>query len=216
MKYEDKNKTVEFYERNAKEFIRNTQNLDLSHLYEPFLRHIPEGGSILDAGCGSGRDSLMFMKWGYEVTAFDNSPAMVEAASHLLGQKVYQLPFEKIAWRNTFDGIWACASLLHVPLQDMTETFQVLISALKYGGVLYASFKAGEGELYRTGRLFTSFTSESLEELLHRLPSISIIHCWKTADNRPDREGEFWINVLIKKVNTWKFCRISCTAKRIC
>lgn len=86
----------------------------MSDIYSKFLHHVHSGGHILDAGCGSGRDTKYFIDHGYQVTAIDGSKEMVSAASKLTGLTVQHLQFDEIYCQQEFDGIWACASVLHV------------------------------------------------------------------------------------------------------
>src|SRR5438309_6932977 len=79
----------------------------LEALYQPFLAHLPPGGHILDAGCGSGRDSRVFLDRGCRVTAIDGSGAMAALASAYLGQAVLHLTFQEITFEACFDGVWA-------------------------------------------------------------------------------------------------------------
>ena len=100
-----------------------------------FLIHVPAGGDILDAGCGSGRDALAFHRAGYRVTAFDASPEMCRMARQYTDLPVIQMTFQEMTWRSAFDGIWACASLLHVPqveLPDVLGTLFVLFGLTAY------------------------------------------------------------------------------------
>lgn len=191
--------TRAYYERNAQEFFDSTVNLTMQHLYEPFLNLIPKHGRILDAGCGSGRDSLYFKKKGYSVTAMDSSEKLVKLASDLLGEDVLLLSFDKIEFCDEFDGIWACASLLHIPKSSIDEVFHRLIKALKVGGVLYASFKHGDGETIERERLFNNYTEESFNQLLNEHKDLCILSVWKTEDVRQDRKGRYWLNTLVKK-----------------
>ena len=90
------NKTLDFYNNNSKEYIETTLSADMSHLYNDFLKHIPKGGHILDLGCGSGRDSVEFIKQGYNVTAVDGSKELSIAASKLIEQEVICSKFEEL------------------------------------------------------------------------------------------------------------------------
>lgn len=103
-----------YYRNHAEEDFHETVGLDVSHLYPPFLTHIPKGGKILDAGCGSERDTLHFLQQGYEVTAFDASSQLAANAKRLAGIQVDILRFQEMQYEATSDGVWACASLLHV------------------------------------------------------------------------------------------------------
>jgi SAM-dependent methyltransferase len=67
-------RTLDYYDSHAEEFLERTATVSIEHLYEPFLALVPQGGRILDAGCGSGRDAAEFARRGYEVVAFDDQP----------------------------------------------------------------------------------------------------------------------------------------------
>lgn len=142
----EKNQTITYYDDPANAYADQTVNADMSAIYERFQKYLAPGAAVLDAGCGSGRDSLHFIKAGYAVTAIDASQKMCAFASRLLQQEVQQLRFQELDYDACFDGIWACASLLHVPEWQQAEVFRRLMCALVPGGVLYASWKYGEAE----------------------------------------------------------------------
>lgn len=191
--------TRTYYSENAQEFYDGTVNLDMGYQYKSFLKMIPKGGKILDAGCGSGRDSLYFKKKGYMVVAFDYSEALVKLASDLIGSSVLHMSFNDVAFIEEFDGVWACASLLHVPKNEMEGAIAKLAKALKPDGILYVSFKYGNKEEVRKGRLFSDYTESSFQALIKNISSLKIIKHWKTEDVRPKRKGEYWLNVLMRK-----------------
>ena len=168
----------------------------MTPLYPPFLAHIPEGGRILDAGCGSGRDAKYFLAHGYDVEAFDASPALARLAAEYLSREVRCLTFDEIAPSGDFYGVWACASLLHVPASGMSAALAKLAAALKPEGVLYASFKYGVGETTHDGRRFTCYDDESFTALTDELAGLSIAALWRTSDPRSRREVS-WLNVLL-------------------
>lgn len=192
--------SIEFYNKNAEEFYIGTVNVDMTAICERFLQYVTQGGRILDTGCGSGRDSLYFLKRGYKVVSMDASEKMVEASSLLTGQKTLLMRFEEINFENEFDGIWACASLLHVPKSKINEIFKRLLISLKAKGVFFASFKYGNNEVIRDERLFNSYDEDSLKDILSSLQGLEIIDIWKTQDARPGREDEFWVNSICIKV----------------
>ncbi len=191
--------TLAYYEANAPRFFEDTRDVDLSPLYEPFLSRLPSGAHILDAGCGSGRDSLYFLDNGSYVISFDASEAMVRLAAKHLGRPVLRLAFDQVGFEERFDGVWACASLLHVPRRAMARTLSRLASSLKRGGTLYASFRYGDDEVVRKGRLFTDYTEEGFEGLLGALPDLELVRTWQTADLRPHRAGTTWLNTLSRR-----------------
>jgi len=192
--------TLNYYQTNSESFIENTVNVDVNDLYRPFLENIPSTGKILDAGCGSGRDTKFFLEKGFSVVAFDNSPNMVRHASELTGQKVLLMSFEDIDFKDYFDGIWACASVLHVPENNISIVLSKFTDALKDDGILYTSFKYGEKEQIRNGRFFADYTEERFDQLLAAIPKLELIQYWKTSDLRPGRSEEKWLNILLRKI----------------
>lgn len=194
------NKSIKYYDENAEDFVSGTLKVDMGELYSRFLAEIPKGGLILDAGCGSGRDSLYFLNCGYKVTAFDGSCEMVKRSSTLTGVEVLHLTFEQLEFTEKFDGVWACASVLHVPRSLQVAAIEKLCQATKVDGTLYLSYKYGHGDESRKGRHFTNYTKETFGELVNLCPSLKILEMWKTGDVRPGRESEMWLNVILKKV----------------
>ena len=189
---------VEYYNKNAQSFYEGTVNADMSLWRNKFESYIPDGSRVLDAGCGSGRDSRAFKQHGHSVVAFDASTEMCRMASELIGQEVWQMKFQEIAFEEEFDGIWACASLLHVPNEELPDVLGKMHRALKDNGALYVSFKYGEGTKQRGDRTFSDFTEESVKVLLNDA-GFELIECGITSDIRPGRDDEKWVNVIARK-----------------
>ena len=192
---------VDYYQQQAASFYQSTIGVDMAPLYARFLPHVPTKGRIVDAGCGSGRDSLYFANLGFNVSAFDASPALVELAQQHTGLPVSVCRFEQFNATTLVDAIWACASLLHVPQSELAHVMAHLCAQLKPGGIFYCSFKYGQDEVTRDGRRFTNLDEAALNELITELP-LSIIEHWQTGDLRPGREQEHWLNVICKKQPT--------------
>jgi len=188
-------KNVEYYNINADSFFEGSVNADMSEVRQRFLKYIPDGGKILDAGCGSGRDSKAFLDDGYEVVSFDASEVMCKRASKYIGKEVMNLRFEDISFNKEFDGIWACATLLHVPMDELPVIMKKLHNALKENGTLYASFKYGEGTTLRGERKFSDFTEKSIVPLFETA-GFEIVSNIVGSDSRPGRESEKWVNVI--------------------
>jgi SAM-dependent methyltransferase len=183
--------------RNAAEYASQTANLNLDPLYGRFLRHVRPGGRILDAGCGVGRDALAFAERGHEVVAFDASEAMVQLARDRVGRRaaVHLMRFQDLQWRNEFDGIWTCASLLHVPPASFGDIARRLAAGLRPGGAWYMSFKVGTGQRVTGGRLFVDHDEETLRLSLKTTP-VAITDTWVSMDMRPKHSNERWLNVI--------------------
>jgi superfamily II DNA or RNA helicase/HKD family nuclease len=188
----------DYYTRNAPQFFMDTAHVDMTAFYEEFLSTIPRGGLLMDAGCGSGRDTREFLSRGYRVFAFDASPEIAKLAAQHINHPVSVRTFSEVTEEASYDGIWACASLLHVPETDLSDAFSRLWRALKPDGVMYVSFKLGNGERHDGNRHFTDATEPRLRSWLTGLGDVESIRCWTTADQRPGR-SEQWLNALVRR-----------------
>ncbi|RLV60025.1 class I SAM-dependent methyltransferase [Parashewanella curva] len=194
--------TSDYYNQNAQAFYDGSINVNVQPLYDRFLPYIPKGGSIIDAGCGSGRDSKFFAEQGYQVTAFDASEQLVELAKAHTQLTIFHSTFLSFeVKKGRFDAIWACASLLHVSQTELNKTFKHLAQFLKVGGVFYCSFKLGDEEVESGGRRFTNVNEASLSSYLVDA-QLEIKEQWLSDDLRPGREGEKWLNALLVKKNS--------------
>ena len=190
--------TLNYYSKNAQRFTGDTLEVEFSSIQDNFLAQLPAGALILDFGCGSGRDSRYFLQKGYRVEACDGSEEMVKAATRNAGIPVKKMLFSELNEENRYDGLFACASILHVPSKDLPDIFTRMKKAVKKGGILYVSFKYGTFEGIRNGRYFTDLTEESLHAILDRVGGLEIIRTGITGDARPGREDEKWLNVLLR------------------
>lgn len=191
--------TLDYYNQNADSFVEGTISADMSEVRQQFMKRLPAAGTILDFGCGSGRDAKAFSDAGYIVVALDGSQEICNKAHEVLNQPVICCKFQDYRAMTKFDGVWACASLLHLSEEELTPVLHELTKSLKPGGVLYMSFKYGEFAGERNGRWFTDMTEEQLGELMDQFQSLTLIDQWITEDVREDR-NEKWINSIYKKV----------------
>ena len=192
--------TLQYYQENAGVFVEGTVSADMHDARTRFLRLLPSQAYILDFGCGSGRDTKAFLEQGCRVDAADGSAELCRMATELTGIQVKQMLFEELSTVEQYDGIWACASILHLPRKELGGILQKISDALKPGGVLYSSFKYGGFEGIRRGRYFTDLTEDSLAGLMAEVPSLQIVETWITNDVRPGREEERWINILARRI----------------
>jgi superfamily II DNA or RNA helicase/SAM-dependent methyltransferase len=190
--------TLDYYSRSASSFFAATAGVDMAPLHVRFLASLPSGARILDAGCGSGRDAKAFAALGHDVVAFDASPELARLASAHCGFEVAARSFDDVQEVEAYDGIWCCASLLHVPRALLEPTMARLWRALRPGGTMYASFKLGRGERVHEGRRFTDLEEGELRAILLHMPDIDAVETWVTRDQRPERL-EFWVNALARR-----------------
>lgn len=157
--------TLRFYSENAAIYAAVLSDASLKRL-DRFLTRLPAGATILELGCGSGRDSEFMIARGFHVVPTDGIPEMASQASRRLGIPVSVLRFEDIDMIGAFDGIWANACLLHVRRSDLGRILWKIHSALRSGGVLHASFKAGGAEGHDAlGRFFNYPSKDWLHAL---------------------------------------------------
>jgi len=191
--------SIDYYNKYAAKEFEETVNQDMSEIMREFLNYLEEGDTILDLGCGSGRDSLTLYELGYDVTPLDASSEMCKLAEIHTGLDVLQMTFEQIDFDDVFDGIWACASLLHTPKKELSGILTKIARALNEKGILYMSFKLGDFEGFRGERYFSDFTADSISQLLRENGRFEILKLWETEDIRSGHSDVRWLNVLAKK-----------------
>ena len=191
--------TIDYYNLNAENFIESTQNVDMHQAQDRFLRLLDENASILDFGCGSVRDTKYFLDQGYQVTATDGSAELCRLASAFTGIEVKEMLFQELDDMGTYDGIWACSSILHLSKIELLPVICKMCMALKGSGVIYTSFKYSDFEGVRNGPYFIDFTEASFKEFIAKIPELTIEEYWITDDVRPGRGDERWLNLILRK-----------------
>lgn len=188
--------TLSWYRDNAIQYAEETRNsLVLDALWE-FLSRIKEGGTILDYGSGSGRDSAYFLDKGFSVDSLDGSAEMKAQAERLFGIKVKLASFLSLEEKDKYDGIWAQASILHLEEHDLRVALTLIERALKRDGVFYSSFRKGEEDGYENGRWYTNMTER---RFLSFLPaSLYVEKIWESQDVRPG-VSRTWLSIICRK-----------------
>jgi len=187
--------TIDYYDKHAEEYFNNTVNAQMGDCYSRFLRYVKNKAYILDAGCGSGRDSKYFLSQGYSVKSIDGSRELCRLASENVGQEVECVDFLDLAYNDEFDAVWACASLLHVNKNELNKVVNNLHKALKKNGIIYASFKYGKSDRIQGDRYFNDLNENLIKKLFI---SFDIKEMWLSDDVRPGRSDR-WINIIAKK-----------------
>ena len=195
------NRTIDYYNQNIDKFVSDTKDVEFTSTQDLFLSYLKEGSSILDLGCGSGRDTKCFLSKGYKVCASDGSIEICKAASAYLGIEVKHQLFNELDDYEIYDGIWACSSILHLDRKMLVDAFRRINKALKENGILYTSFKYSEYEGMRNGRYFIDFTTESFHVFMKDLNGFVIEKEYVSSDVRPGRSEEKWLNLIMRKVN---------------
>ncbi|MEZ3503621.1 MAG: class I SAM-dependent methyltransferase [Lachnospiraceae bacterium] len=193
------NSTLGYYDCNAEEFYKNTVNVEFAAIQKQFLSKLKKGSYVLDFGCGSGRDTKYFLEQGYLVDAIDGSVGMCRLAGKYTGLKVKNAFFQELAEVKKYDGIWACSSILHLPVDELADVMRKMMTALKDEGIIYTSFKYGTFAGERNGRYFTDMTEDTFTEFLSNIEGLKVEEQWVTSDVRVGRGAERWLNLILRK-----------------
>ncbi len=192
------NNTSKYYDDQAQDFFDSTVTADVDPLYKRFLKYVPAGAHILDFGCGSGRDTKAFHDMGYSVCALDGSEKLCKLASEYSGIPVKCADFLSLNEESAYDAIWACASIIHVPSNQLPALIRKMRDAVVDNGIIYASFKYGDFEGERNGRFFVDMTEERFHDLLKKVDGLTIVEEWISGDVRTDKTGS-WYDVILRK-----------------
>lgn len=197
----EKYNTIEYYNKNAKTYCEQTLVGNMQENYDKFLKHLPTNAYILDFGCGSGRDSKYFIEKGYKVKAIDGSTEMCKLASQYINQEVICMNFEELKDINTYEGIWACSSILHVEKEQLTNILNKMINALKVNGIIYTCFKIGQGYEIKEGKYYNYLTKNEMIKILQNLNrNVKLIEYFETIPStKRIAKNTIWGNFIIKK-----------------
>ena len=182
-----------FYDGDPEGYSEATRWNDVTALTGRFTSYLSHGARILDLGCGSGRDTLAFRHLGFDVVPVDGSEGMCRIASEFTGSEVRRLDFLDLDYVDEFDGVWACASLLHLRPEEIPEVMGLVRRALRSKGVFFLSFKEGNFRGYRDGRWYTDMTLEGLKELAEET-GFEVLDIWESVDRR----GVRWVSGILR------------------
>ncbi|MBS3991539.1 MAG: class I SAM-dependent methyltransferase [Erysipelothrix sp.] len=171
---------------------------ELSFIYEKFEKYLHPHASLLDIESGFGRDSQYFLNSGYHVTSFDSNADHVDYSQAFLPE-IQLESLKSFKTFETYDGIWASSSLIHLNRNDIRPMIQKYIDLMRHDGIFYMSFKCSDYDYIKEGRQFTCFTKETLETFMNKFKGIKIVELFETEDLRAHRSGK-WVNVIIMKV----------------
>lgn len=193
--------TCKYYDNCASEYSDKTIHINMAEIRETFTKHLPKNGHILDLGCGSGRDSYAFLRLGFSVTALEPSLKLAQLASSYIGQNVLQKKAQDMSDQETYDGIWACASLVHIPEQEFTTTLQQLTRSLKPGGVIYISLKQTEQHWDDLGRFYNGISTQAVKDFFTTTGAMRILDLYDSPC-KLDASRPLWQNLLAQKSST--------------
>lgn len=190
--------TIDYYNRNADWYYWTTVAVDLDALRKKFASYLPYEATIIDMGCGSGRDVMAFSDMGHHVIGLDASEELVKLARERLEIKAVVGDMSYWKSREPYDGVWCCASLIHLNGVEKKRFFSNLEYNLKPGGIIFISVKDGiETGIDAEGRYQSNCSEEELREYL-KGAGCEILEILTTEDAL-GRERFKWLNVFARK-----------------
>ncbi|MDO5416161.1 MAG: methyltransferase domain-containing protein [Lachnospiraceae bacterium] len=190
---------IDYYNKYAAKVFEDTADQNMEHITSEFLGLLEEGDTILDMGCGSGRDSLTFYELGYDVTPLDASEEMCRLAEVHTGLEVLQMTYEEMEFDGVFDGVWACGALIHIPKAELPDILRRVARALEEDGIFYLSMRLGDFEGFKGERYFSYYSEKELRSILERSGLFRVEKEWVTNDVRSSHPDTRWINLLARK-----------------
>lgn len=162
---------TDFYQNHYEMYFKQTVSIDPSLFLKPFVKVLPQNASILDIGCGSGRDLLWLKKHGFYTTGFEQSQGLARLAARHSRCEIIAGNFETYDFSPfSYDAILASGSLVHVPHDRLELVIQNIRKALDPGGIFYVSLKQGKGtKTDAFGRIFYLWQEPDLAEIFSRL-----------------------------------------------
>lgn len=191
--------TIRFYDDEAEVYAQVVPGADPIRL-KAFVDRLPSGARVLEIGCGGGHDALAMRSLGLSVTATDASAPMARQAELRLGTPVKVMAASDLSDHDAYDGVWASASLLHVPRPGLTDVLKRIHAALVPGGLLYASFKSGDAEGRDSLNRYYNFPSEDwLRNALSAAGNWQdIVITYEDGDSYDGRPAT-WLHLLARK-----------------
>lgn len=193
-------RTLAHYERSAGAFWEGTRDHDVSQNVEALLGALGRPACrILDVGCGPGRDLVSFIQRGHNAVGVDGCAAFVAMARDYSGAEVLQQDFLQLELpAASFDGVFANASLFHVPTQELPRVLRVLYACLVDGGVLFASNPRGEDQEGYSGERFGAYHTQARWWALMEAAGFQALEHYYRPPGLP-REQQPWLASLWKK-----------------
>jgi SAM-dependent methyltransferase len=189
--------TLSHYENNAESFWLGTRDHDVSQNIEAFLQALPKNKplDILDFGCGPGRDIHTFKSLGHNPVGLDGSKAFCQMAQEHSGcpalhQQFLNLQLEE----NSFDGIFANASMFHIPSKELPRVLGQLHCSLRTGGILFSSNPRGNAEGWQ-GQRYGHYMELDISEAYLEKAGFKVIHHYYRPENKP-REQQPWLAIV--------------------
>ncbi|MEO1967509.1 MAG: class I SAM-dependent methyltransferase [Sphingomonadaceae bacterium] len=190
--------TLSFYEGQAQQYTASFGQRPSRYL-DGFLDRLEPGCTILELGCGGGRDAARMIERGFVADATDGTAAMAAKARERFGIAVRRMRFDELDAEAVYDAVWANACLLHVARIDLPAVLSAIHRAIKPGGWHFASYKLGDGKgRDLLGRLH-NFPDRRWLEDAYRMASFAIVECEQFRGEGADGTVRDWLALTVRK-----------------
>ena len=192
--------TLSHYNQNAEAFWQGTKDHDVVQNYEAFLAPFPEDQKldILDLGCGPGRDVKYFQSLGHRPVGLDGSEVFCAMARSYTGCEILQQKFLSMELpKHAYDGIFANASLFHVPSQELPRVLDQLHEALRPGGIVFLSNPRGDGEGW-SGQRYWHYLQFDSSKVFMEAAGFEVLDYNYRPTGKPNHEQPWLAIVAIK------------------
>jgi SAM-dependent methyltransferase len=187
----------DYYQKNFREYFDKTFHIDPSPFLTPVVQRLSPGDTILDVGCGSGRDLLWLKNRGFSAIGFEGSPGLAELARENIGCPVIEGNFEHYDFSPlSVDSILLSGSLVHIPHCELQKVIGNIFAALNPGGISFLSLKEGCGtKTDAEGRLFYLWEDEDLQRIFASL-HLDVLDFSRQVSVMGT--GEVWLGYMVK------------------
>ncbi|MBW3168726.1 class I SAM-dependent methyltransferase [Qipengyuania flava] len=190
--------TIAYYQASAPHYTLSFGQAPSRHL-DAFLDRLAPGASVLELGCGAGRDSARIAERGFTLDATDGTPAMVRKANERFEIAARVMRFDELDAKETYDAVWAHACLLHVARADLPGVLASVHAALRENGLHFANYKLGIAEgRDPLGRL-TNLPDEEWLELTYRAAGFAILATQRYRGKGADGIQRDWYALTLRK-----------------
>ncbi|MEC8714662.1 MAG: class I SAM-dependent methyltransferase [Pseudomonadota bacterium] len=190
--------TIAYYQANAPHYTLSFGQAPSRHL-DAFLDRLAPGASVLELGCGAGRDSARIAERGFTLDATDGTPAMVRKANERFEIAARVMRFDELDAKETYDAVWAHACLLHVARADLPGVLASVHTALRENGLHFANYKLGIAEgRDPLGRL-TNLPDEEWLEQTYRAAGFAILATQRYRGKGADGVQRDWYALTLRK-----------------
>lgn len=189
---------ADYYQTHSQAYFQATFGIDPSAMLAPLANRLQPGATVLDVGCGSGRDLCWLNRQGFRPTGFERAPELAVLARQASGCRVIQGDFRSHDFSTyAFDGLLVLGSLVHLRHEDLPPVLSSISQALTAAGTMLLSLKKGQGRArLPDGRIFTLWQPGEVEGAVAQL-DFTVVEASEALS--PVRPSDIWLSYTLTK-----------------